>query len=58
MENNEKKKETGFKPQSKRFTPSKWNEYLVPILLILLIIGLLATLVIVALSLYGLTPGI
>ncbi|MGB2910736.1 MAG: hypothetical protein WBD56_04705 [Anaerolineales bacterium] len=53
-----KKKGTGFKPQSKRFTPSKWNEYLVPILLILLLLGLLATLVIVALSLYGLTPGI
>jgi competence protein ComGC len=45
------------KKKSKRFTPSKWNEYLVPILLVLLLISLLATLVIVALSLYGLTPG-
>ncbi len=47
-----------MRKKSKRFTPSKWTEYLVPILLILLLIGLLATLVIVALSLSGLTPGI
>jgi uncharacterized membrane protein len=43
--------------QSKRFNATKWSERLIPILLALLAIGLLATIVIVVLSLIGLTPG-
>ncbi len=45
------------KRESKRFTPSRWSEYLVPALLVLVSIGLLVTLAIVILSLAGLTPG-
>lgn len=46
-----------MKRESKRFTPSRWSEYLVPALLVLVSIGLLVTLAIVILSLAGLTPG-
>ena len=41
-------------PGSKRFTPSTWSEYLVPISLIMLGLGLLAVLVIVGLAILGL----
>ena len=42
---------------SKKFTPSEWTERLVPALLILLLVGLVATLVIVGLSVAGLIPA-
>jgi hypothetical protein len=42
---------------SKQFTPSVWTEKLVPVLLILLVLALLATLVITGLALLGATPG-
>jgi hypothetical protein len=42
---------------SKRFTPSKWSEWLVPALLAILIVGLLVTLAIVVLSMLHLTPA-
>jgi len=42
---------------SKRFDPNFWSERLVPLLLILILLGLLITLVVVGLSLLGLTPG-
>jgi hypothetical protein len=43
---------------SKRFIPSAWMDRLVPLLLGLLAIALLATVVVVVLSLIGLTPGV
>jgi hypothetical protein len=46
------------KRPSKRFTPSAWTERLVPILLALLALALLATLVVVFLSVLGVTPGV
>jgi hypothetical protein len=42
--------------KSRRFTPSKWSEYLVPVLLLVLLLGLLAILVVVVISLTGLSP--
>jgi len=42
---------------SKRFTPSKWSEWLVPALLAILIMGLLVTLAIVVFSMLHLTPA-
>jgi len=42
---------------SKRFTPSKWSEYLVPVVLIFLLLALVATLMLIFLSLFGLTTG-
>jgi len=42
---------------SKCFHSSPWIERLVPVLLVLLTIGLLATLIIVGLSVLGATPG-
>jgi hypothetical protein len=42
---------------SKRFSPSKRAEYLIPLVLGILLIGLLATLAIVLLAIFGLTPG-
>lgn len=42
---------------SKRFTPSRWAGYLVPVLLALLLLGLVVTIIIVALSLLGMTPS-
>lgn len=46
-----------MKPPSKRFNPNRWTEWVIPALLILLLIGLLATIAIIALSVFGLTPG-
>ena len=46
-----------MKHTSKRFTPSAWTERLVPILLFLLVLTLLVTLVVIGLSLFGLTPA-
>jgi hypothetical protein len=43
--------------KSKRFSPSAWTQWLVPILLVSLALGLLVTLVIVVLSVLGLTPA-
>jgi hypothetical protein len=42
---------------SKRFIASKWSEWLVPALLVILIVGLLVTLAIVVLSMLHLTPA-
>jgi len=44
------------KRPSKRFTPSKWSQVLVPALLILIALGLLVTLVLIGLSILGVTP--
>lgn len=46
-----------MKRPSQRFEPGRWGRCLVPALLILLTIGLLATLVIVALAVLGLIPA-
>jgi hypothetical protein len=46
------------KPASKRFTQLGWRERLVPALLVLLLLGLLATMVVVILAVIGLTPGV
>jgi hypothetical protein len=43
--------------KSKRFNPSAWTQNLVPVVLTLLLLGLLATVVIVILSALGLTPA-
>jgi hypothetical protein len=43
--------------RSKRFTPSKFSEKLVPLLLILLGLGLLAVLVIIGVSVAGNLPA-
>lgn len=43
---------SGKRP-SKRFAPSTWTERLVPVLLVLLTLGLLATIAVVVLSLMG-----
>ncbi len=43
--------------KSKRFTPSTWTQRLVPVVLLLLLLGLLATMAIVILSVLGLTPA-
>ena len=43
--------------QSQRFILSGWSEKLVPVLLSLILLGLLATLVLVGLSVLGITPG-
>ena len=42
---------------SKRFTPSVWTEKLVPVLLVILLLALLATLVITGLAVLGQMPG-
>ncbi|HLE51618.1 MAG TPA: hypothetical protein VI755_06125 [Anaerolineales bacterium] len=42
---------------SKRFTPSKWSEYLVPVVLIFLVLALVAAMILILASLFGLTPG-
>ncbi|HZD57042.1 MAG TPA: hypothetical protein VE136_09985 [Anaerolineales bacterium] len=44
--------------QSKRFSPSRWSQYLVPALLVILGLALLATILVVALAVLGFTPGI
>jgi hypothetical protein len=46
-----------MKKRSKRFSPSKFSEALVPILLVLLSTGLLAIIVLVGLAVAGLIPG-
>lgn len=43
--------------QSKRFTPSKWAERIVPIVLAILFLALALTLAIVFLSMFRLIPG-
>jgi hypothetical protein len=43
-----------MKRASKRFSPSKWSERLVPVLLGLILLGLVVTLAIIALSVAGL----
>jgi hypothetical protein len=48
---------SGSSRSSKRFTPTWWTERLVPALLAILLIALLATLVIICLSVLGLTPS-
>ena len=42
---------------SKRFRPSAWTEKLIPVLLAVLVLALLATLVIIGLSLFGQMPA-
>ena len=42
---------------SKRFKPSAWTEKAIPVLLALLVLALLTTLVVIGLSLFGLTPA-
>jgi hypothetical protein len=39
-----------MKPPSKRFTPTRWTEYLVPAVLLLLLLMLIATLVLIVLT--------
>lgn len=46
------------KRPSKRFRPTTWSEWFVPLFLGLLVLALVATLVVVGLSVLGLTPGI
>ncbi len=42
---------------SKRFKPSAWTEKVIPVLLAVLVLALLATLVVIGLSLFGVTPA-
>lgn len=44
--------------KSKRFEPTKWSERIVPIVLVIILLGLVATILIVVLATLGLTPGI
>lgn len=46
------------KRPSKRFRPTNWTERLVPLILGLLVLALVAILVVIGLSVFGLTPGI
>jgi hypothetical protein len=46
-----------MKKGSQRFKPSPWTDRLVSVWLILLLLGLIATLIIVGLSLAGVIPG-
>jgi hypothetical protein len=46
-----------MKRSSKRFTPSKFTEYLVPLLLILLSLGLVGTMILIGLAVAGVMPG-
>jgi hypothetical protein len=46
-----------MKDKSKRFSPNQWSERLIPCLLIIILLGLVATVLVVALSMFGLTPG-
>jgi hypothetical protein len=43
---------------SKRFDPSNWASRLVPVFLALLLLALFAILIIILLSVLGLTPGL
>jgi hypothetical protein len=47
-----------MKNKSKRFSPDQWSERLIPCLLLFILLGLVATILVVALSMLGLTPGI
>jgi uncharacterized membrane protein len=42
---------------SKRFRPSAWLKWLVPLLLAMLLLGLLTTLIIIGMSLLGIKFG-
>jgi uncharacterized membrane protein len=42
---------------SKRFRPSAWLKWLVPLLLAVLLLGLFTTLVIIGMSLFGIKLG-
>ncbi len=46
-----------MKKTSQRFQPSAWMKWLVPALLALILLGLAASLVIVVLSVLGITPA-
>lgn len=46
-----------MKRKSKRFSPSKWSDLLVPALLGLLFLALVATLVLILLSILGVIPA-
>ena len=46
-----------MKKPSQRFQPSTWMKWLVPTLLVLILLGLAASMVIVILSLIGLAPA-
>jgi hypothetical protein len=47
-----------MKPKpSRRFNPSVFTEKLVPILLVVILMGLLAVFIVIALALLGFTPG-
>jgi hypothetical protein len=43
--------------ESKRFKPSRLSEILVPVLIGILFLALVATLIVIALSVLGLTPA-
>ena len=49
--------EQKMKQNSRRFERSQWTECLVPALLLVLLLGLVATMLVIALALLGLTPG-
>ncbi len=42
---------------SKRFKPSAWTEKVIPVLLAVLVLALLATMVVIGLSIFGVTPA-
>ncbi len=44
--------------KSRRFQPSLWTKWLVPVLLLVLLGVLLITLIVVVLSVAGVTPGV
>lgn len=46
-----------MKKTSQRFQPSAWMKWLVPVLLALILLGLATSLVIVLLSVLGITPA-
>ncbi|HEX9618449.1 MAG TPA: hypothetical protein VGA03_13635 [Anaerolineales bacterium] len=47
-----------MKRESRRFSPSKWSDLLVPVLLGILFLALVATLVLVLLSVLGVIPAV
>jgi len=47
-----------LKKNSRRFEWSQWTECLVPALLLVLLLALVATMLVVALALLGLTPAV
>lgn len=46
-----------MKKPSQRFQASIWTKWLVPVLLALILLGLVASLVIIILSVLGITPA-